>query len=393
MRVWLVVAGLTLGLAVGAFFFWSFRKKLLSGLEAEREKNLRDMLDKLKGEFAALSFEALSKNSELFLDMARQRLEAQSSVAENDLEGKKKLIDATLGEIRQEMGRVQEVVRVLEKDREGKFAHLAANLETMTKETVHLHQTAEQLRTALAGGKARGQWGERMAEDVLRLAGFVENINYVKQASQGASRPDYTFFLPQGLKVNMDVKFPLDNYWRFAESNNDLERENYKTQFLRDVKNRIKEVVSRDYIDPEQKTVDYVIVFIPNEQVYAFINEHDRTVLDEALKLKVIFCSPLTLYAVLAVIRQAMDNFALERTAQRMLVVLAAFEKQYREFCASLERMGAKIEDARREYDALMTTRRTQLDRQLKKIAELKADRGTALESSREMEKIAEEEA
>ena len=29
--------------------------------------------------------------------------------------------------------------------------------------------------------KARGQWGERMAEDVLRLAGFVEGVNYRKR--------------------------------------------------------------------------------------------------------------------------------------------------------------------------------------------------------------------
>ena len=46
-----------------------------------------------------------------------------------------------------------------------------------------LAQTAQGLREALASSKTRGQWGERMAEDVLRLAGFVEGVQYRKQKS------------------------------------------------------------------------------------------------------------------------------------------------------------------------------------------------------------------
>ena len=62
-----------------------------------------------------------------------------------------------------------------------------------------------------------------MAEDVLRLSGFIEGVNYLKQKTleTAAGRPDYTFPLPQGRKVNMDVKFPLDNYVRFLEAERD----------------------------------------------------------------------------------------------------------------------------------------------------------------------------
>ena len=59
-------------------------------------------------------------------------------------------------------------------------------------------------------------------------------------------------------------------------------------------------------------------MFIPNEQVYAFINEHDRLLLDDALRNRVILCSPITLYAILAVIRQAVENFNLEKTTEQI---------------------------------------------------------------------------
>jgi len=223
-----------------------------------------------------------------------------------------------------------------------------------------------------------------MAEDVLRLAGFVEGINYYKQKALETvgTRPDYTFLLPQDLKVNMDVKFPLDNYLRYLEVEGEADKEVYKRQFLKDVRGRIKEVTTRDYINPAENTVDYVIVFIPNEQVYAFINENDSSLLDEALKSKVILCSPITLYAILAVIRQAVDNFNLEKTAAQILSLLGAFNKQWAVFLKSLEKMGKKIEEAQKEFNTLNSTRRTQLERPLRQIEDLRRQKGILPEAS-----------
>jgi DNA recombination protein RmuC len=273
---------------------------------------------------------------------------------------------------------VEDLVTGFEKDREKKYGELANQLKTTAEQTGKLQETTSQLSEALVSTKARGQWGERMAEDVLRLAGFVEGINYKRQKALEASgtRPDYTFLLPQDLIVNMDVKFPLDNYLRYLETNGESDREKYKIQFLRDVRGRIKEVTTRDYINPEENTVDYVIVFIPNEQVYAFINEHDNSVLDDALKHKVILCSPITLYAVLAVIRQAVDNFSLEKTAAHMLSLFGAFNKQWIAFTKSLEKMGKRIDEAQKEFNFLTSTRRNQLERPLRQIEDLRKQKG-----------------
>ncbi len=373
-----VIIGLVAGAGCAAVFFY-LRSRAGRDVEAKAQKSLQDTVDNLKGAFAALSMEALSKNSEEFLRLAQQRLSAATTVGEKDLEGKKQLIDQTFNDMKRELAEVETLMKALEKDRENKFGQLAKHLETMNAEVSGLQQTTEQLRTALAGTKKIGEWGERMAEDVLRLAGFIEGVNYAKQKAQGTARPDFTFFLPQGLKINMDVKFPWQNYFRYVEAKSDVERESYKGQFLKDVKQRVKEVTTRDYIDPEQKTVDYVLVFIPNEQVYGFINQHDRSLLDDAMRQKVILCSPLTLYAILAVIRQAMDNFSLERTAHTMLSVLGAFEKQYQLFCAALEKMGNRIDDAKKEYENLVSTRKNGLDKQLKKIDELRQEKGLEL--------------
>jgi DNA recombination protein RmuC len=242
-------------------------------------------------------------------------------------------------------------------------------------------QSTNLLREALASSKVRGQWGERMAEDVLRLAGFIERVNYLKQESMegSGSRPDFTFLLPGQFKLNMDVKFPLDNYLRFLEAKSEVERSRFRSDFLRDVKARIKEVATREYINPEQRTLDYVLLFIPNEQIYAFIHEQDHSVLDEGIKSKVVICSPITLFAVLAVIRQAVDNFALEETSNEVLSLLGTFKKQWTEFLKRLEVLGKRIREAQEEYENLTNTRRRQLERPLNRIEDLRLRRGIAI--------------
>ncbi len=342
--------------------------------ESRRIKDVDSLLDRVRESFGTLSLNALSKNTEDFLKLANETLSKQTQAGEKDLDGKKNLIDQTLVVMKEDLLKVRDLVTELEKDREKKFGQLSSQLESTATQTMKLQETTTQLQMALSNTKARGQWGERMAEDVLRMAGFVEGINYHKQKVMETvgKRPDYTFLLPHDLKVNMDVKFPMDNYLRYIEAEVESERDSYKNQFLKDVRSRIGEVLTRDYINPEENTVDYVLVFIPNEQIYAFMNENDRSLMDDALRNKVILCSPITLYAILAIIRQSVDNFNLEKTASEIMSLLGAFNKQWDAFVNSFDRMGKRIEDAQNEFNNLTSTRRNQLERSLRKIEDLR---------------------
>ncbi len=382
-----------IGVFAGAFIViimsWLRRKEakelaqaLVEQSQTEKIQDLEAVIQRLKESFESLASNALSNSTTELLKLADQTLKGNLQSGEKDLEGKKKLIDQTLDAINKEMQKVQETIVSLEKNTGQKFGELTSQLRNAAENTKSLHETTSQLKAALANTKVRGQWGERMAEDVLRLAGFIEGVNYQKQKAIEASvrRPDYTFFLPQGLKVNMDVKFPLNNYLSYLEAQNDLEKEKYRAQFLRDVRSRIKEVTTRDYIDPASHTVDYVLVFIPNEQVYGFINEYDRTVLDEALKNRVVLCSPLTLYAILAVMRQAIDNFSLEQSATKILSVMGTFKDQWTKFVESMEKVGKRIDDAKTEFNNMTTTRRNQLERPLKQIEDLRSAKGITMD-------------
>ena len=307
------------------------------------------------------------------LETNRALLEQERVRAGSELDGKKSLIDQQLVTMTGELDKVSELVRTLDGGQRKAYGELSNELRRQHEGLTALSEHTQSLREALASSKARGQWGERMAEDVLRLAGLLEGVNYRKQATLGnAGRPDYTFMMPNGRVMHMDVKFPLDNYVRHLEATNDVERKQFRDQFLRDVRDRVKELNQRGYLDATDETVDCLLMFIPNEQVYAFVHEHDRAILDDAMRNKIVVCSPLTLYAVLAVVRQAVDNFQLERTSSEILALLGEFSRQWEKYAAQLEKVQQRFEQVGKEYSSLMTTRHRALQRPLDKIEHLR---------------------
>jgi DNA recombination protein RmuC len=379
-----LIIGLGIGILIAYFFLRPQRKdteiiaqELMERFRQEKSRDLESFMDRVKGSFSILSQEALGRSIDEFLKLARQTLGTQTKEGEKELESKKRLIDQNLGTMSNELEKVRNMLKGFEKERSEQYGSLANQLKAAGEITSRLQETTNELTTALSSSKQRGQWGEKMAEDVLRIAGFIEGIQYRKQTQLegGRSRPDFTFFLPQNLLVNMDVKFPLDNYMKHLSAETNHERDTFKKEFLRDVANRIKEVTGREYINPEENTVDYVLVFIPNEQVYSFIWENDSTIIDRAMEKKVLLCSPVTLLAILGIIHQAVENFNLKKTTSDIIGLLSNFLKQWHKFVEGMEKMGRKIEEAEKEYEKLVTTRRTSLERPLKKIDELRRQR------------------
>jgi len=315
------------------------------------------------------------------LDANRALMESERSRSTTELEGKRVLIDARLEAMNTELTRVTDLLKEFEAQRGAKLDVLSGVLRQQQEGIVELTQTTQGLREALSSSKARGQWGERMAEDVLQLAGFVEGIQYRKQISVEGGRgiPDFTFLLPRGVVMYMDVKFPLDAYLRYLDAETEIEQRRHRDDFLRDVRGKVKELAARSYNASDAETVDCVLLFIPNEQLYGFIQEHDAAVLEHALGHKIVMCSPLTLFAVLAVVRQAVDSFQLERTTSEILDVLGSFSKQWDGFVGQMDTLGKRIESTTAAFDQLAGTRRRQLERQLDRIEDLRTDQALAI--------------
>ena len=320
-------------------------------------------------------------SQEQILQTARQQMEANQGQAAADLELRKQAVEQTVKGLKEELGKYQQMLREFESDRARKFGSLENELKNASSATQKLQETTVHLNNILGNVKLRGQWGERMAEDIIQYAGLIEGVNYLKQdVNSNATKPDYTFLLPQDERINMDVKFPLDNYLLMVNAESSAQKEIYQKEFARNVKERIKEIQNRDYINPSENTLDFVLLFIPNEQVFGLIQETMPDVMDFALKQKVVMCSPFTLYAMLSVIRQAHEHFRYEKDLKKIIELIDGFAKDYELFKGRFEDMGHMIEKLRGQYTEISDKSFKKLDTKIQKIADHKKGHLPAVE-------------
>ena len=280
---------------------------------------------------------------------------------------------AQVAGMKNELQRLDQLMTSMHASTAEQHGSLVENLRQVTATNTSLALHTDALRQALASPKQRGQWGERMADDVLAAAGLVEGVNFLRQkAIPGGTVPDFRFLLPRDLEVRMDVKFPIDNYLRVLEAEVDAERVRFTKAFTADVRNRIKELAGRGYVDPRD-TVDCMLLFIPNESVYAFLHETDPDVVDVALRQKVVLCSPATLFAVLAVVRQSVEQFRLERAGDEILRCLGGVTEEWSKFTDSLDKVARQMETVSKSFcDEVNGTRRRVFEKTLGEVDRLR---------------------
>lgn len=346
----------------GAGCYWLFR---------QRENVQRAATDDIKQAFTALAAEALQANTQQLIAHTQAQLAVQQKEGEGVLAQKGQQISATLGQLKEQLGeklgQVQAKLEVLEKERAQQYQMLDTRLTEAGKVIGTLQHTTGSLREALANTRVRGQWGERMAADVLRYAGLQEGINFTQQTTlNDGARPDISFPLPGGRVLHMDVKFPLDGYVQYINAEG-KEREAALKSFLQATRGHIKATGARSYRS-QPDSLAYVLVFIPNEPVYATLFEHDPDVLQYALQQNVILCSPTTLLAVLALVRQAEEAFKLEEQFASLAGDLQTFKSQWGKFIEAHDDVKKAFDKVGKTFDDLLGTRTRQLEKAVDKL-------------------------
>ena len=366
---------LALGLAIGAaILFLALRNKAVQQDSASTTST--DLASSVQGVVQSALNEALSAlNDQSRRDREESIKLAADRVAEASSErlGKSaKDIDTSLRSVQESLSqRMQQMdieIKRLHDQNAEKFGNVDRAVNDLVKRT-------SDLNNVLSSSQARGQWGERMAEDMLRAAGFIEGANYKKQNTiEGGGRPDYTFMMPPDRVLYMDVKFPMDSYTAFVAAVDQTSRDSLKKDFITAVRARVTELQKRDYaVVTTEHSLDYVLLFVPNESITGFIHEADPNLIDWALAQKVVLCSPLNLYAFLVVIRQATESFHTEQAASHMMQLMNKFKVQWEKYVKSLDQVKKSFDKMQGELDVLTVgARYKKLAGEVKKIDDLR---------------------
>ena len=221
------------------------------------------------------------------------------------------------------------------------------------------------LKKVLSNNQLRGQFGEQVADDLLKMAGFVVGENYTRQESDNGARPDFTVYLPDRTKINIDAKFPYSALQRMTETDDSDAKKRYMKEFESDIKEKIKQVTTREYISPEDRTVDFVILFIPNEMIFSFIYDKMPSIWEDAMSKKVVLAGPFSFTAILRMIKQAYENFRVQENIFKIVGHVQSVEKEFDKFSEEFDKVGVKIDQLQKQYSDVNTTRVNQMKRKM----------------------------
>ena len=270
---------------------------------AEQKQLVDQSRQQLLESFQALSNEALTKNNQAFLNLARVSFETLQAKAEGELSQRQQAIDGLVKPLHESLQRYDEQMRMLEQSRQSAYGGLDQHLKSLAESHQRLQQETGNLVKALRAPTVRGQWGEITLKRVAELAGMVDHCDFFEQESVTGEdrrfRPDMVVRLPGGRQIIVDAKTVLAAYLDAHEAPDDQRRIEALRRHAAQVRSRMDELSLKAYWTQFERAPEFVVLFLPGEQFLGAALDHDPRLIEEGFTRGVVLATPTTLIALL----------------------------------------------------------------------------------------------
>jgi DNA recombination protein RmuC len=357
----------------------------LAGAEArvaadvERTRAQTDLLAqseaRLRAAFDELAASSLHRNSELFLQLARETLGREQQVAQGALREREAAFAQLLEPIKAALTRTETEVQTLERERRDAFAALRAQIESVTSGAANLEREARNLVTALRRPEVRGRWGELTLRRVVELAGLADHADFTEQvhveAGGGALRPDLIVHMPEERSLVVDVKTPLDAYLEAIEAPTEEARRSALARHAQQVDARVRELAGKAYWEQFARSPEYAVLFLPGDQFLAAALAERPDMLENALQRSVIIATPTTLIALLKAVAHGWRQAHVAANAAEIRDLGRELYRRLGNFSGHLGTLAKKLDGAVEAYNSAVGSLERQVLPQARRFPEL----------------------
>ncbi len=351
-------------------------KETLARVESQREAELKAAAEKLalleeakanlQDSFKALSSEALSKNNESFLNLAKATLEKYQEGAKGDLEKRQQAINKTVEPVSEALKVFNERVSKIEERRTETDASLREKLKQLAESQLQLSRTTSSLVQALRAPQVRGQWGELQLRRTVEMAGMLNYCDFEEQSSIETEdgqrqRPDMLIRLPNERRVVVDSKVPLAAYLDALESDDPDVQTQRMQAHARHLREHIKGLSAKSYWTQFDDTPEFVVLFIPNEAIFSAALEQDPSLIELGVANKVILATPTTLIALLKAIAYGWQQEAIAREAKEISALGKELYDRIGVIVSHLSKLGKSLDQTVGHYNKAVSSVETRL--------------------------------
>lgn len=319
--------------------------------EAIRNKQFETQIKALKSELQNTTERLLQQREDSLVKTNDIHLNAILNPLKNEIEGMKK-----------------SMVDNIKTNSENK-ASLEKAIEGLMKRTQDIGNDANNLAKALKNeSKTQGNWGELILENILEKSGLTEGEHYEKQSAIKDSKgnsifhdetgsrliPDIVVHYPNNKDLIIDSKVSLTAFVDYCNAADESEKSIALKRHLNSLRNHCKELQKKNYssyIKSPRISLDYVIMFVPNESAMQLALYEDASLWREAFENGVFITSEQNLLALLRMIQLAWAQVKQARNQQEVFEAVNKLLDRVGEFIKRYEDLGKKIEYLKNSYD------------------------------------------
>ncbi len=230
--------------------------------------------------------------------------------------------------------------------------------QTISKQIDTLNQTTSALQSALKSTSARGAWGEQQLRNVIELAGMLPYCDFLEQTTVTGNdkiqRPDAVIKLPNNGCVVIDSKTPLDAYLKAQETSDATLRQQLLNEHAKALAGHAKVLADKKYFQQFDRTPEYTIMFIPGESFLADALRADSSLLEVAMRSRVLIASPVNLLALLLAVAKGWQAFQIAENAEKIAAIGRELYERVDTVLESVEKTGRGLETAISAYNKMV---------------------------------------